>query len=138
MEISTEYKSFNRDKSVEELKYDCMNWNGNLQLLKIELAFLKGLLDYNIYEPHTINLFETLQLLKKNIDDANKKIIEFETQTTHYMAQLDENFKCKFGNCSRFYIELHEKKDYDLYEFFNESNNLKIELFQFIQSTIRQ
>jgi len=139
MEISTtEYMSFNSDKSVEELKYDCINWKKNLKLLKIEFAFLKGLLNSNIYEPKIINLFETLQLLKNEIDMVNKIIIEFDDHTDYYMTQLDENCKSEFGNSIPFYLELHEKMDYDLHEFFKETNTFKTELFQFIQSTIKQ
>jgi hypothetical protein len=136
MERITEFKDFYHYKSIEELQYESYQWKSNLDFLKFDLEFLKDLLKADIYKSDILNLFETLELFKKDIDKQNDERSKLFDSVTFHIEHLEKKKQCKKANCNQFYIEIHEKMAYDVAVFFEESNNLKHQIFEYINSVI--
>ena len=111
-------------------------WKVELEFLEHELRFLKHLLNSSIYEKGTMNLFETLQLFKEDIDNHDKERLILFDKINFYHNQLINKIECDNVSYDRFYLQLHAKMTYHLDEFLKETKVLKLELFEFIQSVV--
>lgn len=136
METINAYKSFSRDISNEELLLITHKWKVELEFLEHELRFLKHLLNSSIYEKDTMNLFETLQLFKEDIDNHDKERLILFDKINFYHNQLINKIECDNVSYDRFYLQLHAKMTYHLDEFLKETKVLKLELFEYIQSVV--
>ena len=129
-------KKLNRDMTNEELLYFTHQWQVELEFLEHELLFYKHLLNSNIYKKNTMNLFENLQLYKKEGDNYNKERLEILDKVHTYKKQILNRIACDDLSCDSFYLQLHEKMTYDVEVFLEESKNFKFHLFEYIQSVI--
>ncbi|MCF6294263.1 MAG: hypothetical protein L3J25_01075 [Flavobacteriaceae bacterium] len=136
METTIKYKNFNRDKSIEELQYNSHQWKDKLEFLKVEFAFLKFLLSSNIFEEGVINLFEKIELFKKDIDSANEKRSKLLDKTNSHIGQITKKIECVDIECDWYFIETHKNLEYKVEVFLEKSNNLKLQLFQYIQGVL--
>ncbi len=136
METLNAYKNFSRDISNEELLLITHKWKVELEFLKHELRFLKHLLNSSIYEKDTMNLFETLQLFKEEIDNNEKERLILFDKINFYHNQLLNKIECDNISYDRFYRQLHAKITYHFDEFLKETKSLKLELFEYIQSVV--
>ena len=136
METMNLYKNLNRDMSNEELMDIAHQWRVELEFLEHELLFLKNLLDSNIYEKNTMNLFENLQLFKGEIDNLNEERANLLDKVHTYHTQLSKKIECDDLSCDMFYMQLQEKMAFNITTFLDESKNLKLLLFEYIQSVI--
>lgn len=138
METTIRDKSFNRDKSIEELQYDSHEWESKLKFIKHELNFLKFLLNINIFEKGIMNLFETIELFKQDVDNANKKRSKLLDKTNLHISKITKKLECVNIDNNGFFIEIHENLEHEFEVFLEEINNLKLQLFQYIQSVIKK
>ncbi|MCK5402185.1 MAG: hypothetical protein KAJ28_11180 [Flavobacteriaceae bacterium] len=138
METTIRDKSFNRDKSIEELQYDSHEWKSKLKFIKLELNFLKFLLNINIFEKGIMNLFETIELFKQDVDNANKKRSKLLDKTNLHISKITKKLECVNIDNNGFFIEIHENLEHEFEVFLEEINNLKLQLFQYIQSVIKK
>jgi hypothetical protein len=68
METKNIFKSFNEKKSIEELKYNMLQFKTKIEEELIEYKFYENLIEASIYKTNAINLFENLELFKKEIN----------------------------------------------------------------------
>jgi hypothetical protein len=136
MESVSEFKNFYREKGIEELQCETNQWKSNLELTKVELEFFKNILSANIYNSKIPNLFEILELFKKEIEDINSEHLNLLDNVNFHKSHLKKKKHCKKTNCNQFYIEIHKKLDYDVAIFYEEINTLILRLYEFIQSVI--
>jgi hypothetical protein len=118
------------------LKDDTKQWKANFEFQQIELAFLKKLLQAKIYKPNNPNLFELLELFRKEIDALNSQISELLDSLESHMIHLEKEKQYTIPDGSQFYLETHKKLDYDIAFLNEEINMLKLRLFEFIPSVI--
>lgn len=137
METITRNKGFNRDKSIEELQYNAHEWKVKLEFLKVELDFLKFLISQNVFESGIINLFERLQIFKQDIDTANQKGSKLLDKTNEHSNQITNKIEFDNLQCDYFFTEIHENLEFEIEVFLEETNNLKLQLFQYIQSVVK-
>lgn len=136
METKSEFKSFYRDKTMEELNYDIKIWKKQIEFLQHDFDFLKNVLDSNIYNSGIINLFENLQLHKTKIEDLSKEASIILDKFISHEEHLQIYLECDDINFDYFFIETHAKIEYDFVAFLQKSNNIKQQLFEYIQSVI--
>lgn len=136
MKTITGFKIFNRDKTIEELDYDIKNWKKQIEFLQIDFAFLKGLLDSDIYYRGIINLFETIQLYKAKLQDVSTECTELLNKLISHEEHIKIYLECDDINCDYFFIETHAKTEYNVAIIVEKSNNIKTKIFEFIKSVI--
>lgn len=138
MERIGEFKSFYRDKTMEELDDDTKKWKAQIEFLQYDFDFLKSLLDSDIYNAGIINLFETLQLYKAQVEDTNKEALKVSNKLMSHQEHIKTYLECDDINCDYFFMEIHAKMEYDVAVFLQESNTMKLQLFEYIKSVIKK
>ncbi len=136
MESNIIYKSFSKDRTIEELLYNISLWTSEYAFINIELAFIKRLIKAYPFSATIPNLYERLQLFileldnfeqaKNNIlvkiNDYDKKLMKSEVTET-----LDEN---------HLYLVEYEKLAEEVFMYQKRYKSLKIRIFEYINSLI--
>ncbi|WNH10656.1 hypothetical protein [Thalassobellus suaedae] len=130
------YKSFNSDKSIEELQYNILKESTNLDNLKFELQFYKLLLNKSIYKPHALNLYERLTGFKNEITSINKKGMSLLNELNTQAHQIRNKIECDDMACDNFFIKNHDNIELKVFNFKTQVFNFKFRLFQYLQSVI--
>ena len=138
METTNPYKSFNTDKSIEELQYEMLQYKIRLEDLSYTLRFLKKIVESDIYQPQVINLFETLANFKKDIEAINKKRVLLLKEVDEYKSHIKIKIECDDLACDNFFINEHDELEQKLHLFFVNVSNLKIKAFQYLESVIKK
>ncbi|WP_299667803.1 hypothetical protein [uncultured Polaribacter sp.] len=136
MEAKIKYKSFNTDKTIEELKYNLINQREVLRNLIIEHEFYKKLLNAPIYKSQKRNLFEILEgfkvELKKTV--ANNQILLNEIGMQ--LFQIDKKVECDDLLCDNFFIKEIDDLEFRIHHFHLENSALKSRMFEYLQHVI--
>ena len=138
METINPYKSFNTDKSIEELQYEMLQYKIRLEDLSYTLHFLKKIVESDVYQPQVINLFETLANFKKDIEAINKKRVLLLKEVDEYKSHIKIKIECDDLACDNFFINEHDELEQKLHLFFVNVSNLKIKAFQYLESVIKK
>ncbi len=136
MEIKNDFKSFNENKSIEELKYNILQFKTRLEELIIEYKFYKNLLEASIYKSNTINLFENLEQFKKDINIAEKEALELLKEINSHSNSIVNKIECEDLVCDNFFIKIQDELEKKIHQLFIKSTNLKFEWFQYLESVL--
>ena len=137
MERINNYKSFNENKSVEELKYNMLQFKTRLEEIIIENNFYNHLLQASIYKENTINLFEKIAKFKGSLDKNEKEILELLTEINSHSNSITNKIECDDLFCDNFFIKTHDDLEVKIYNFFMKSTAFKIQLFQYLESVLK-
>lgn len=130
------YKSFNRDKSIEELQHNILKAATGIENLKFELQFYKTLLNKPIYKPHTLNLYEKLAHFKNEVNTITKNATSLLTEINSHAHHLRNKIECDNLACDSFFINEHDDIERKIFNFQIKIFNFKFRFFQYIESVI--
>jgi hypothetical protein len=136
METKIEYKSFNTDKTIEELKYNLLQQRETFRNLIIEEEFYKKLLNAPIYKSHKLNLFETLEGFKnelKNNAETNKLLLN---EIGMQLFQIDKKLECNDLVCDNFFIKEIDDLELKIHDFLSEITALKFRMVEYFKDVI--
>ena len=136
MKKSQAYKSFNTDKTIEELQYSIVKDTNMFENLKFELRFYKSLVTKPIFKPHVLNLYETLEKYKNEISNLHKDIEALLNELNSHEHQISNKIECEDLACDNFFIKKHETIEEKAFNLNNKIYNLKFRLLQYIESVI--
>ena len=137
MEIKNAFRSFNENKSIEELKYNMLQFKIRLKELIIEYKFYKNLLEASIYKSNTINLFENLEKFKKDVSIAEKEALELLKEINSHSNSITHKIECEDLVCDNFFIRNHDELEEKIHNLFIKSMNLKFKWFQYLESVLK-
>ncbi|ARV15843.1 hypothetical protein [Polaribacter sp. SA4-12] len=137
MEAKNSYKCFNENKSIEELKYNMLQFKTRIEEEIIEYKFYKNLLEASIYKSKTINLFENLEKYKKGINATEKEALELLKEINLHSNSITNKIECQDLFCDNFFIKGHDKLEEKTQKFFIECTSFKIQLFQYLESVLK-
>ena len=107
MERIGEFKSFYRDKTMEELDDDTKKWKAQIEFLQYDF-------------------------------DTNKEALKLSNKLMSHQEHIKTYLECDDINCDYFFMEIHAKMEYDVAVFLQESNTMKLQLFEYIKSVIKK
>lgn len=136
MEAIEVYRSFNSNKSIEELQYNISRNITTIENLKFELQFYKFLLSKTIFKPHVINLYERLTQFKNEIITMNESSITLINELNSHAHQIRNKIECEDLACDNFFIKNHDDLELKVFRFNTNIFNFKFRLFQYIESVI--
>ncbi|WP_298493583.1 hypothetical protein [uncultured Algibacter sp.] len=136
MEPQLLYKSFNENKTIEELEYNIKMHKTGLENIKFELQFLKNLLNKPIFNPHAMNLFETLSKFKNEIKSLNKNCEELIERLISHANKIRIKMECEDVACDLFFIKKHDAIELNVFNFNTKIYDFKFKLFQFTESVL--
>lgn len=136
MEALKTYKSFNSNKSIEELQYNISIDISKGENLKGDLEFYKFLIEKPIFKPHEMNLYEKLTGFKKEIKNINEKRTSLLNDLYSHSNKIRNKIECEDLACDNFFISEQDDIELETFNFYNTLSEFKFKFFQYLQSVI--
>jgi hypothetical protein len=137
METKNIYKSFNDNKSIEELKYKLLQYNTRVEEEIIEYKFYQNLIEASIYKSNAINLFENLEMFKKEINATENEASELLKEIKLNSNSITNKIECEDLFCDNFFIKSYDELEEKTHSFFIKCTNFKIQMFQYLESVLK-
>ncbi|MCX7551741.1 hypothetical protein [Xanthomarina sp. F2636L] len=137
MNTQLEYKSFNREKSIDELQYTMNSQIEKLQILKEELHFLQFLMSADIYKNKIMNLFEDLERYKKELNNYSSKCGKLIIDANFQANQIRNKKKCDELACDNYFIDTYNESEKKIHKLINQIRILKLEIYNFLPAVIK-
>ena len=138
METQNTYRSFNDEKSIEELKYNMLGYKTTLESFKTEHSFFKHLLKSQIFKSNVINLFEYLEQLKKTIAHHETTTAKLIIEIGSHNNQITKKIECDDLVCDNYFIKEYDALENKTHDFLKEYSNFKSQMLPYLQSVIKQ
>ena len=136
MKTKNEYKSFNTDKSIEELKYNLLQQRETFGNLIIEQEFYKKLINAPIYQSEKLNVFEKLEGFKnelKQTAETNKLLLN---EISAQLFQIDKKVECDDLFCDNFFIKEIDTLELKIHNFLIKITALKLQMIEYFQDVM--
>jgi hypothetical protein len=136
MESNIIYKSFSKDKTIEELLYNISLWTSEYAFINIELAFIKRLIKAYPFSATIPNLYERLQLFILELDNFEQAKNNILVEINNYDKKLLESKETKALDPDHLYLVEYEKLAEEVFMYMKHYKNLKIRIFEYINGLI--
>ncbi|MDD3722707.1 MAG: hypothetical protein PHW92_09525 [Lutibacter sp.] len=136
MEAKPVYKSFSRDRTIEELLYHTSLWIPEFDFIQVELAFIKRLIKAYPFSSTIPNLYERLQLFILELDNFEKEKNNIAEKIKNYHHKISENSEINTLESGHFYVLEYEKLAEEVFMYLIHYKNLKIQIFEYINGLI--
>lgn len=136
MESNIVYKSFSKDKTIEELLYNISLWTSEYTFINIELAFIKRLIKAYPFSATIPNLYERLQLFILELDNFDQAKNNILVEINNYDKKLLESEETKALDPDHLYLIEYEKLAEEVFMYMKHYKNLKIRIFEYINGLI--
>lgn len=125
------------DKSTEELQFNLAFYDSRLSLLKEEFEFFKHVLGSHIFDEKTPNLFEAVELNKRQIDEfmAVATTLVHDVQKQYNEVQL--KIECDEISCDDYFLRTYHETELEVVTFLTQTAQFKSELMEYLQGLIK-
>jgi len=137
MKTKNLYKSYNNDKTIEELQYNMLQYQKTLESFKTEYAFFKQLLRSSIFESNVINLFESLELFKKSIKNLETLTTNLITNISAQSTQITKKIECDDLVCDNYFIKSYDELEREIHNLLIKYPKLKSQMLPYLQSVLK-
>lgn len=127
-----------QNKKAEDFQYECQYWKSKLCFMEDETIFIDRLLNSNVFEIETPNLFERLQDYKRKLKEIETKKIEVIQRITEYERIIDIMHKGKNDAPEiKFYLTYNDLRR--LFIGFEETfQSLKVDIFNYVGGILQK
>jgi len=136
MESNIIYKSFSKDKTIEELLYNISLWTSEYAFINYELAFIKRLIKAYPFSATIPNLYERLQLFILELDNFEQAKNNILVKINDYEKKLIESDETKTLDPDHLHLAAYEKLAEEVFMYLKHYKNLKIRIFEYINGLI--
>ena len=136
MESNIIYKSFSKDKTIEELLYHISLWTSEFAFINIELAFIKRLIKAYPFSATIPNLYERLQLFILELDNFEQAKNNILVKINDYDKKLIEREETKTLDPDHLYLLEYENLAEEIFMYLIHYKTLKIRIFEYINGLI--
>jgi hypothetical protein len=137
METNLNFRNVNYNKSPDHLLFNTDIWISDLTFCKIEIEFLKKFINTYSFKSNTRNLFETIQLMNKNLDIYESKRKQLLEKITNANQQLKLNIKASLKKCSVKFIDEFNNVEDEVLIFKKTYKELKTTLYTYFYGTLK-
>ncbi|MFN4764363.1 hypothetical protein ACKGJN_14625 [Gillisia sp. Q332] len=137
MITSEKDNSFYSEKSLKKYQLELLHWKDLLIYNLDEISFLKLFLNAEIFKPNIPNLFENLKEYLDSVEDIksqNSRFYNLIEKNLKILKDAIENGKVPEEN----FITAFEKLRKDIGKYFEEFYDLKLEIFHYTGSLLKQ
>lgn len=128
------YKSFNGNKSIEELQYNISKAINRVEYLKLDLEFYTILIDKPFFKNHMINLYESLSMFKKELKALSDNRASLLDKMYSHSNHIRNKIECDDLACDYFFIKEHDDIELRVFNYHKTFLDLKFRLFQYLES----
>lgn len=137
METGSVYKTFSRNRTMEELLYNTSLWKAEFDFIISELTFIKRLIKAYPFTSTIPNLYERLQLFTLELDNFEKEKNILTEKINSYWLQIikePENIKLESSHLN---LLAYENLAEEIFMYLKHYKNLKIQIFEYINGLIK-
>lgn len=138
MESLQVYKSYNENKSIQELEFNIKQYINSIENFKFDLQFYKALLDKPIFKPHVMNLYENLYKFKNEIKILNINNSDLLNELNSQNHQIRNKIESDNSVCDRFFIKNYDDLELRVLNFKIKIFNFKFRFYQYTESVINK
>ena len=135
MKSMIEFKPFNRDKSIDELRYNVTRWLDEFDFVSFELPFLKRMVKAFPFKNIIPNLFEQIQLFTKELDEFTSQKNDILKKIELHNKQLDGMSECNELSCDHYFLLEHDHLAEVVHNFNSKYRALKIKIYNYLLSS---
>ncbi|GAA4280951.1 hypothetical protein [Gaetbulibacter aestuarii] len=136
METLEFYRSFNGNKTIEELQYNITKAISKLENLDIELEFYDVLLEKPIYKSQMLNLYERLSGFKNEVQVLEKKRSDLLNDLQSHLHLIKNKLECQDMACDNFFIKAQDTMEMRVVNYQNSLSDFKFKLFPYLKSVL--
>ncbi|WP_338733444.1 hypothetical protein [Mangrovimonas cancribranchiae] len=137
MKTNITYRSYNTDKTLEELQYNINTCKIRLENTKAEIVFYEFILSAPMYKNSVINLFETLQQFKTKLQELERQGLQLIEDINAHVNQIAKKNECEDVMCDNYFLQHHDNLERKAHNFFTELSTLKSAMFDYLKSVIK-
>ncbi|MBK5209360.1 MAG: hypothetical protein JJE44_07630 [Flavobacteriaceae bacterium] len=137
MEASPVYKTFPRERTIDELLYNTSLWTAEFDFIRSELDFIKRLIKAYPFTSTIPNLYERLQLFILELDNFEKEKNNISDKIHNYEMKLREMKEIMLLDGGHFHMVEYEKIAEEVFMYLIHYKNLKIKIFEYINGLIK-
>jgi hypothetical protein len=130
------YKSINTTESLEEWLNNLTKQELILKELELELQFYTTLLYKPIFKSRVMNLYETLARFKYDIGHLDENRVKLLSKISTLLNQITSKIESKETTFDHILIDHMNDLETEILKFHERISNLKLGLFEYIQSTV--
>ncbi len=131
------YKTFEHDKSSDELLYNTSLWEADLSFVKTETLFIQNIIKHFPFKSKVPNLYEQLQLFMQELTIAKTDSSNLIDKIYMHNNELHGISECEDISCDNYYMVEYEKLAKDVFKFLNYYKHLKLNIYQYINGIIK-
>lgn len=134
-----EYIAFNKNKVMEDLKYNMSKHHLLLEELKSECKFYQQLLRKPIFKPSILNLYINFDKYKnyKTYLSSNEEMLDDLIQKVDIqIKQILDKIELKDAISDTLFMEDYDDLEQELHEFFLKQKEFEIKLMEYLESVI--
>lgn len=136
MESNLVYKSFSKDKTLEELLYNISLWTSEYAFTNLELDFIKRLIKAYPFSSTIPNLYERLQLFSLELDNFEQAKNNILIKINDYHKKIKESEETSTLEPDHLYLVEYEKLAEEIFMYMKHYKNLKIQIFEYINGLL--
>lgn len=136
METLEFYRSFNANKTIEELQYNISKAISKLENLELDLEFYDILLEKPIYKSHMLNLYERLSGFQKEVQKLEKKRSALLQDLYSHSNLIKNKLECQDMACDSFFIKSQDTMEMRYVNYQNSLSDFKFKLFPYLKSVL--
>ncbi|RSK40418.1 hypothetical protein [Mangrovimonas spongiae] len=137
MTTNITYRSYNTDKTLEELQYNINKHKIRLENTKEEIVFYEFILSAPMYKNSIINLFETLQQFKTKLQELERQVLQLIEDINVHVNQIAKKNECEDVMCDNYFLQHQDNLERKTHDFFTELSILKSAMFDYLKSVIK-
>lgn len=130
------FKAFGYGKSINEILYQINCWENEFDFIKKENSFIIKLLESDIFNSNTPNLFERIQQFLKDLSSTentrNTLLIELDDYKNDLMGQ-DEKHHFETHN---YYLIAYQKMAESIFNYFKNYKALKSTIYEYVEGVM--
>ncbi|MEN8787987.1 MAG: hypothetical protein ABF293_08070 [Flavobacteriaceae bacterium] len=126
-----------KQKDIEGLYSDVHKWVSEIHFVRDEIVFIKKLLNSDVFEPNTPNLFERIQEYIGLLESFEKELNAYRTKLLRYESELGTLIECgepDLTDLERKHLEAVVELDAVIGKF----QMLKSEIFEYSSGILRK
>ncbi len=136
MKSAIKYKTFYRDRSLDELNFEISLWNEDLNFVAFEIPFLEQLIKTYPFNNMIPNLFEQIQLFLKELNHFKEEKVNLDDEIFKLKKELSGMIECNDLNCDNYYIIRHEELAKKMFNYIQHYRNTKLKLFEYLKGIL--
>lgn len=130
------YKKFYSDKSIDELQFSLLFYKSRLELLSKEFEFFSHLMNSNIFNSTTPNLFKKFERFQKEIDNKKELIFKFLSEIGLQYNEVEFKLECDILSCDDYFLRRNYELELNVVDFLSKTSELQSEMMGFMKGHI--